>query len=487
MIGLGGKVILPCKSISQYKPFLIDNKDEIKQGKKEFILKSGRIGGKTVVMIQKMLNNIFQYRNRDIVVLRANSSAMKESIFLEFKKYCASTLPLEYYSRFIWRETPPMLITSPFGNQIRFGGVGLGSKSGSNQSKGKVSERKLSLLVVEETQEIFMGTGSADLLKNAIATYIRLLDDEIGKIVYAGNTERNKLGKFNLWVEEMRKDKNVTIIETSWLDIKHFLNKATIQLIEREYEINPQNAKYLYGGEPVGGINLVYGSFNETLNIVPYEINKNDPLFTLKNIFAQENVGNINQLYIGVDGAQTRDKMVFEPIFQFRNAKLILKTGDILYHDPIKNGIITNTSLVQNYVRKWFSYLYNRYILINKPIIFVVDGHCTDIIENLRYEFAKYPNVSVVKFTKKNLLETTKTVNNAFGQQMLYIGEEDWKEIISDDIVHSSIYFQELETVCWDEEDGTKLNDSIPNDLTDALRYPVAYHENPYQMDDFRK
>ncbi len=74
------------------------------------------------------------------------------------------------------------MITLPAGNQIIFGGVGMGSKSGANQSRGKTSERKLSLIVVEETQEIFSGSSDGEeLLKQAMATYIRELDVVNGK------------------------------------------------------------------------------------------------------------------------------------------------------------------------------------------------------------------------------------------------------------------------------------------------------------------
>jgi len=41
-----------------------------------------------------------------------------------------------------------------------------------------------------------------------------------------------------------------------------------------------------------------------------------------------------------------------------------------------------------------------------------------------------------------------------------------------------------LTTVCWREDDPTKFNESIPNDRTDGIRYPVAYHANPYQLAD---
>jgi hypothetical protein len=479
------EVFINSKTIPQFVPVLVDDAETIKQGKREYVLVSGRVGGKTQIILDKMKANIFNYKNLDVVVLRANSSAMKESIYLEFKQKMLKELPIELYLKFIWKETPPMLITSPFGNQIRFSGIGLGSKSGSNTSKGKVAERRLSLIVSEETQECMTGTGTSDLLKNAMATYIRLLDDNIGKIIYAGNRDRNKLGKFNIWVEEMRKDKNVTIIETSFRDIWHLLNNAAKQIIIREYEMNPNNAKYLYGGIPIGGNDLVYGAFTETVHMIPSSIY--EPLFD------ENNTENINMLYIGVDGATSKDKMVFAPIFHFKNARLVLRTSAMLYHDPLKNGIINNSRLVKEYVKQWLRDLIFKYNLQKKKIIFVVDGHSVDLISNLEYEL--YPfgrNVSVFKFTRKDHLETTKTVNNAFEEEKLFFTEENWHELGTSyanigEEVHVSLLIQEYMTVCWLETDSTKFNDSIPNDVSDAIRYPVCYHANPYQLQDFSK
>jgi len=479
------EIVIKEQSIVQFKDFLIDDPVKIKNGENTTILVSGRIGGKTKAILQKMRNNLFNYRDRDIIVLRANSAAMKSGIFLEFKKECIDKVPVELLTRFTFKETPPMIITSPWGNQIRFSGVGLGSKSGSNTSKGNVAERKLSLIVFEETQEIFSGTGSEELLKNAAASYVRLLDDNIGKIVYAGNVERNKLGKFNIWVDEMKKDKKVQVIFTSFRDIWHLLNNASKALIEREYEMNPNNAKYLYGGIPVGGLDLVYGAFTETVHMIPPSVY--EPLF------AESNLQNINQLYIGVDGATSKDKMIMFPIFHFKNTRLVGKTADMIYHDPLKNGIVNNARLVKEFVKPWLRDLITKYHLQNKKITFVVDGHSVDLIDNLQYELFPFGrNIDVFKFTRKDHLETTKTVNNAFGEKKLFFTEENWHELGSSytnigSEVHVSVLIREFMTVCWLEDDSTKFNDSIPNDISDAVRYPVCLHANPYQLQDLTR
>ncbi len=446
-----------------------------------FISVSGRIGGKTFNMRDLVGLTALNNPTLDIVILRANSSQLKQSVFLELKKFFWELLPMDKFMQIEFRQSPPLTITMPAGNQILFGGVGLGSKSSSNQSRGKTAERKLALIVVEETQEIFSGSADGnELINQAIATYIRYLDTENGKIIYLGNRERNINAKFNVWVREKEKDSTYLVIETNWHDIEPLLTRPTITMILQERELNPNNYKYMYLGIPVGGADLVYGAFTESTHVLT-EKQRNEA-------FAPQNHKKIWQLYIGVDGSTTHDKTVFMPIFHFSNAKLVLRMKNILYHDPLKNGVVRNSELCKRYVKEWLVKLIDEYELHRTHITFVVDGHNSDLIDNLRFELAPFSNVKIEKFTRKDLIETSEKVNNAFVEQMLYLSGENWFEMITGDEIHESVLYNELQTVCWREDDDTKFNDAIPNDLTDGIRYPIAYHAaNPYQIRDLSK
>lgn len=469
--------------IKKYEPMWWTN-NEIRQHYKRpiynFINISGRLGGKTTNVIQLIALTAINKPEFDIVVLRANSSQLKQSVFLELRKFLMQILPFETFIKIKFRNSPPLSITMPTENQIVFGGVGMGSKSGSNQSRGKTTERKISLLIIEETQEIFSGSSDgAELLKQAIATYMRYLDDNDGKVVYLGNRDRNVNGKFNVWVREKEKDETFLIIETNYHDIEVLLNDATLRMIQQEKEINPKNYEYMYLGTPVGGNDLVYGAFVESKHVINS--------FETKKIFSQGNLGNIFQLYIGVDGASTQDTCVFVPIFQFTNGKLVVRTKDLLYHRPRKNGQIMNSEMAKRHATSWLRRIIAEYQVMNKRITFVVDGANVDLIANLAHEFRPFPNVYVHQFTHKDLVETSDRVNNAFTEGLLYLTDESWYELLSNDEIHPSVLFNELQTVCWREDDPTKFNDAIPNDTTDGIRYPVAYHAiTPYQLRDYQ-
>ena len=456
-----------------------------------FINLSGRIGGKTINTIQLIGLTSLDKPNFDIVVLRANSSQLKQSIFLELKKFFFRILDIEKFSRIKFKSSPPLFITLSAGNQIIFGGVGMGSKSGSNQSRGKTSEKKLSLIVMEETQEIFSGSSNGqELLKHAMATYIRELDVEDGKMVYLGNRDRNLNGKFNVWAREKANDSTFLTIETNWHDVEPLLTRPTINMIKQEKELNPNNYKYMFLGIPVGGNELVYGAFTYNVHVMPQKEDNKDTFIDINtqkeyNFTKEWLLMHLEKVYFGVDGSTVRDMTEFIPIFHMKDGKLIVKCGDILQHDPKMNGQIRNNVLVNIHVRKWLQDIIDKYYLQYKEKIFVVDGHNTDLIEQLEYQFGGY--CRVVPFTKKDLVATSDRVNNALADKKLLFTDESWIELISKNEIQAVTLYNELETVCWREDDPTKFNDAIPNDKTDGIRYPVAYHAVPYQLHDYSK
>jgi hypothetical protein len=478
--------------VKKFEPMFMTNeelREHYQRNIYNFICISGRLGGKSFNIFQLMGLTSLEKPQYDIVVLRANSSQLKQSVFLEMKKWYFETLPINIFMKIIFRNSPPLSITLPTGNTISFGGVGLGSKSGANQSRGKTTERKIALLVVEETQEIFSGSADGkELLQQAIATYVRFLDDVNGKIVYLGNRDRNVNGKFNVWCRDKERDETFLTIESNYHDIEPLLNDATLNMIKQEKELNPRNYQYMYLGIPVGGADLVYGAFTSQVHVMP---KKGEETFVDTNTgkeyqFSREYLlKNCKRVYIGVDGSSTKDKCIFMPIFHFNDTKLICKLGDILEHDPKKNGQLTNHTIVNQYVRKWLFEIINKYGLQYTEKLFVVDGNNVDLIAQLTYQFGGY--CRVIKFTKKDLVLTSDVVNDAFSTKTLLLTDESWNELLTNMEVIPFTLYNELETVCWREDDPTKFNVSIPNDKTDAIRYPVAYHANPYQLEDFSK
>jgi hypothetical protein len=323
-----------------------------------------------------------------------------------------------------------------------------------------------------------------------MATYIRELDVEDGKMVYLGNRDRNLNGKFNVWAREKANDSTFLTIETNWHDVEPLLTRPTINMIKQEKELNPNNYKYMFLGIPVGGNELVYGAFTYNVHAMPQKEDNKDTFIDINtqkeyNFTKEWLLMHLEKVYFGVDGSTVRDMTEFIPIFHMKDGKLIVKCGDILQHDPKMNGQIRNNVLVNIHVRKWLQDIIDKYYLQYKEKIFVVDGHNTDLIEQLEYQFGGY--CRVVPFTKKDLVATSDRVNNALADKKLLFTDESWIELISKNEIQAVTLYNELETVCWREDDPTKFNDAIPNDKTDGIRYPVAYHAAPYQLHDYSK
>ena len=78
--------------LNKFKPLMVDIPEEVEKHR-NYILVSGRVGGKTVGLTQKAYINICNYKDHDVQILRANSSSMQESIFSELKKYFFEHLP----------------------------------------------------------------------------------------------------------------------------------------------------------------------------------------------------------------------------------------------------------------------------------------------------------------------------------------------------------------------------------------------------------
>ena len=93
--------------LDKFKPLMIDDPKEITLHR-NYILKSGRVGGKTFGLAQKTYINLCKYKTHDIQILRANSSSMQESIFSELKKFFFQNLPENIFAQFKWKSSPPL-------------------------------------------------------------------------------------------------------------------------------------------------------------------------------------------------------------------------------------------------------------------------------------------------------------------------------------------------------------------------------------------
>lgn len=205
------------------------------------MVKSGRDAGKSKFSAQYIVKNFFQYE-RNILVCRANYGDLQDSMFQEI----TDVLEEERLIQFTEQRTRPLKIINKLnGNIIYFKGVGGADLS---RTKGFKTSKKLSLIMFDELQQL----PDQSNLDQALATFRRHLDNEIGKVLMCFNPEPQNSHWCNEYYRINTENNTYLTLWTSYKDIAGILSKVDIEAIEMERIINPSNYKYLYLGETNG-------------------------------------------------------------------------------------------------------------------------------------------------------------------------------------------------------------------------------------------
>lgn len=430
--------------------------------KTKMMLKSGRIAGKSYGVGQ-FTSVKFLSEDGDIVVFRSNSADNKGSIFNEI----ITILDEEGFNDLYYTRQRPLQIIHKYNNNvIHFLGIGGADE---HRTKGFKPNKPLSLILGEELQQVRRQTN----LDQAIATFIRHLKDD-GKIIYLFNPDRLASQWTNEYYRIREYDDEWLTLHTTYKDIATKLNKHTLAEIETERVTNPSNYRHLYLGETEGLFGAVYSSFDRNQHLVTED--------TIK--YYIEKVG-IEFVLIGVDPATTRDKTAFIPIAVLRNGQAFVL--DYFYHDPQKNGVITNDRLLP-YVNKWLDRLEKRWgFRYNQRVDFIFDTQGADLLNVAKYRYSREyrkPNYVFRSYTQKNIIEMAQIMQNAFSRNVLYILDEGGiYDYVQDRWVQGfHPLVTQLENVIWNEA-GDGFDKMVDNDASDGLTYGIAfYFKNPENL-----
>jgi len=420
------------------------------------LLKSGRDAGKSSVLYQLVTHNLFKYIDLDVIVCRSNYGDLQKSLFNGILKYIEN----EKLIQFVETRTRPLKITNKLnGNVIYFEGIGGADLS---RSKGLEPDNKVSLIVIDECQQL----PKQENLDQALATFRRHLHHRNWKVVIAFNPERQNSHWLNEFFRINEPMDTWLTLHTSYRDIAKVLTKVDLEAIRLEKMINNSNYRYLYLGETEGLFGGVYHTFNRNIHLV-----KEAQARKLMN-----EIG-IYTVLIGVDGATTRDKTAFVPTVVLNNGQGIVL--DYFYHDPIKNGALSNDRLVP-YVQNWLDLFNKRWgIRHTQRIEMIYDSASADLRLVCAYRLPKrYVHTS---YSQKNIVQMAQIMQNAFSRNVLYILDDNG--IFNYVTNRKEYYFHplvtQLESVIWDE-DGKGFDKMVENDVTDALTYSIAfYFKNP--------
>ena len=258
-----------------------------------------------------------------------------------------------------------------------------------------------------------------------------------------------------------------------WLYSEHFtiydnpfLDENFVRALESEYRGTIYFDKWILGNW-VKAEGLVFPLFKrESHYLTPQEYS------------ARYGRNRLKYVIFGCDGANTNDSTAVIPLAIMDNGQAVVL--EMFYHNPKVNGQLSNEQLVP-LIMRYLDDLDREYKLKESGAEFytAVDCAASDLYLSLAYHLPDWYNVR--KFTKKDIMQTTDVVNNAFARGVLCIlnfkgyynyyrnrFEEGENQLVVD-----------LELMTWDEK-NEKFDDSIPNDCADAFRYAVnTFYANP--------
>lgn len=443
---------------SVYKEAFLDNY-------RYFLFSSGRISGKTSILVALWWVNFNKYQDRDIVILQATATEIKDSIINEIEKFLRN-------SGFDVGEEPSneYYIPKSHDRVVKRGQVGgtyfypITDSKGGQRSRGINTKNKLSLVLYEEAQK----NRDANVLEQSVITFIRQLDKE-AKLVIVGNNET--VGHwFTDYVEEKRKDESWCYVYACCYDIWNLLNEQTKEYIESIKAANPIEFRRVF-----------LGDINANTSDVVF------PQFTRKDNYkkAYELAEKyITKLIIGVDHATANDTFAVVPVAILDDGTT--QTLEVCYNDPTETNRTLAPTEQCDILEHFIEFLDSRYGIEYNHLqtIISVDGAASPFIAQLQHlkKTAKnkklWQNISVKGFTLKKKDVNLGIIKNAFAFKVLTIlneGYKDWEGNLNKHRLAKEIEAQRYK--------NGKLDTAIKNDLCDALEYGlIPYYNNCYNV-----
>ena len=189
----------------------------------------------------------------------------------------------------------------------------------------------------------------------------------------------------------------------------------------------------------------------------------------------------IRYVIFGGDGANTNDSTAIVPIAIMDNGQAVVL--EIFYHNPKINGQLSNEQLMP-YIQRYLNDLEEKYMFAQYGVEFCtpIDCAAADLVLMLAYHLSERYNV--MKFTKKDILQTTDVVNNALGRNAVCVLNYGgyYNYICGKFVECDSPLVVDLESMIWSADNKT-YDSKIPNDCADAFRYALnTYYNNPNNL-----
>ena len=449
-----------------------------------FILTSGRTGGKTKNVSILVGVTAAHKPMEDVVIARASSSSIKDSSYNEMVEVFSDIE--QFNGLFNYKTSPCRIERIGGGTCIYFIGIG-GSKE---RTKGIHPLHPVSIVVIEEAQEL----KSEEHLDQTMASLRRNFGEHC-KVIVNFNPPQNPNHWINRWKEKKKLDLDYCVIESSWEKVSMFLKDRDIKEILKIKAENKVYYDYIYGGIPnaQGGIYPMFLKSRHCITLDQYEE------------LLRKGVRPVACI-IGGDGSVMHDSTAFTPKLIMSNGCCVNRLDMAFHHDPLIDGQLSSHQLVSTYLVKWFNevcaFLHlgtmeeiveaqRRGIGLNIiPIYMIIDSAATDLIKECQFYLGNRASVRPIK--KGTILQMVGVCQNAIGsdnEYFCYSGK--YKNYVRNQWLERDVAFlvEQIQTIEW-EEGKDKYNDEIPNDDCDSWTYPTYWWyknvENLHAIDVFK-
>ena len=441
-----------------YKEIFLDNY-------RYFILSSGRVSGKTSILVAMWWVYINKYKDRDIVILQATATEIKDSIINEIEKFLRNSgfdvgddVKNEWY---IPKSKDRIVHKGQVGKTFFYP---ITDSRGGQRSRGINTTNKISLVMYEEAQK----NADRNVLEQSVITFIRQLD-KMAKLVIVGNNET--VGHWFVdYVEEKRHDDEWCYIYSNCYHIWNLLNEQTQNFIENSKKLNYTEFRRVFLGDiNANTSDVVFPQFVRAKHYKKvYELEKHY----------------ITTLIIGIDHATANDTFAVVPVAILDDGTT--QTLEIMYNDPTETNRTLAPTEQCELLERFMEFLDDKYGIAENQLktIMSVDGAASPFIAQLKHlkktatrkELWKFIEIKAFTLKKKDI--NLGIIKNAFAYGVLTIlneGGRKWDGSLNEHRMAKEIEKQRYK--------NGKLDPAIPNDLCDALEYGlVPYYSNCYNL-----
>lgn len=443
-----------------YKEIVLDNY-------RYFILSSGRISGKTSILVSIWWITVNKYPDRDVVILQATATEIKDSIINEMEKFLIASgfqVGQEPSAEWYIPKSKDRVVHKGQRGATFF--YPITDSKGGQRTRGITTTNKLSLVMFEEAQK----NKDANVVEQAVATFIRQLDKE-AKLIIVGNNET--AGHWFIdFVNDKRQDEAWCYIYANCFDIWNLLNEQTQTYITNFKKANFTDFKRMFLGDINASTHeVVFPQFNwQTHYKRAYDIP----------------VQRMAMLIIGIDHATANDTFAVVPVAILADGTT--QTLEVCYDDPEESQRSLAPTEQCDILDEFLNFLDEKYgIAYNElPTYLSIDGAAAPFIQQVKHTQKTsvhkdlWRNIKIKSFTfkKRKYDVNLGIIRNAFAFNVLTIlneGSAMWNGMPNKHRLPNEIIKQRFK--------NGKLDASIKNDLCDALEYAlVPFYSNCYNL-----